>query len=492
MFSSDRESARFSHDIVFGLRVATACICAVFGTITSAAAQVTPQVAPLVTNGAHCSIYDVYPPSAKTKGFAPDITEFKECLDELHRAVTATSAGSDGVPDNAPAPPGPAPAAAAEGTANPTAAEQLIHTNLLREYLAYRRLKRWQVWFVDYVKSAPSTTAPAAVALPPSCANQQIFKNARCLSATVSISDLANVTDSYNGLAVALNDGLVAHAIGQPFSAQLVTAFTIQSAGGQGASSGSPSAGSTSASGVQKAASSPALSGAGLVEWQSIHFFADPFRRFDVSFSGRFGFDQTAAPVQTTSSDGVATVLTVFEPAFVWKTGLENNWRMADTAELSIFGDIGQTVLSGTSTLIQNGTNATVAVSADNNSGQAELFGEFGAGLNLYGQSMDLLHLNKGLLTPRLAFSGGLGRDERFAKQGILASFDSPESRLFFRVSVDALQVVDHSQGDKPFTVGISIDYERALHRSGQHIPTGTRLLLTGSLNLFKATQTGK
>lgn len=495
---------------------------------TAAFAQVTPQVSPTVT-GPNCAVYDLLSPemaravgeaekhqgharrtrlatspvggagqktgaSVDAEVFHPSIDAFRHCVNLLKGELDKVQASpieavqlslskkSGQTPSQQPAPAAAAKAASTPNDAvQPSAppgdarsnvaavpaavdlekAEAEVHELLLRHYLAYRRIKRWIGWFGD----EPSIPAPT----------------------------MAGMHDEYGQLASKLEALLTSHKIGQPFSAELVTAFLAQATGGQSQanSPAPPGQAAATATTQQKAAGSPAFSGAGFVRWQSIHFFADPFRRYDLSFAGHFGFDQAFAPVQA-GADASTQVLAVFQPAFVWQVDLEHNLHVADTAELSFFGGLGQTILNATETLVANGGDATVAVAAANGTGQAELFGEAGAALNIYGQSLEILHLNKGLLTPRLAFKAGIKKDDRFTRSGTLAAFSWPEMRTFFRVSLDALQVVDHTQSDQTFTVGVSVDFDRAYRHSGKLVPSSTRVLLTGKLNLFKATQSGK
>jgi hypothetical protein len=60
------------------------------------------------------------------------------------------------------------------------------------------------------------------------------------------------------------------------------------------------------------------------------------------------------------------------------------------------------------------------------------------------------------------------------------------------RFQIDGLQLANKDQADKPFTIGFSVDFDGPLHRTGNFVPSGTRLLIRGDLNLFKAAQSPK
>ena len=310
--------------------------------------------------------------------------------------------------------------------------EQQIHVELLKDILSYRRLRRWNL---EYHRKADST---------------------------VTAAQLAALADDWGNMSEGFQNALIKHGLGQPFSAELVTAFALQQAGGQVGKDSKPSASTTG----------QAAGAAGLVAWQSLHFFADPNRPVDVDLAGRFGFAPVLAIAQPTSGE---SAVATYQSAFVWDVAAEPNWRVADLAELTTFVRFGQTILNSTQTLLQNGTSGTVAVVADNAT-RAELFYEAGVSFSIYGQSLEILHLKKGMLSPMFSLGGGFRHDNRFSRAGVLADFDKPEERLFLRFMVDALQLANKAQADEPFTVGVSVDFDTAMHRGGWHVPSGTRI----------------
>jgi hypothetical protein len=471
-------------------------------------AQVTPQIAPLVTAG--CVRFDAYTPSGYFKeAFKPEehrdqIPALVKCISDMTDAVIRTSAR--GRPASTPetpetpaatsaalmTPPRESPrtlraAAFTQGGSNsptppptkkpnppaiPSTLEEQLHTEVVKEYLSYRRLRRWN--------------------------------SAYQASAKVLPEERASLQDVFNDLSETLENAVTEHGISQPFSADLVTAFSLQQAGAQSSTNGGTTGTQSSSTGstnggqgtVQQAASNTNAGAAGFVRWQSIHFYADPERRFDVDIAGQFGFEPALALTQQSGGTGTSSapsgsILATYQPAFMWSVAAEPNARIADLAEITGFFRFGQSVLNTTQSLIENGENSAVVVAAQNNTGRAEGFWEGGVGISIYSQSLEVLHLKKGLLTPMFALSGGLRTDNRFSKDGVLATFDHPEQRMFLRFMIDALQVADKKQPDSAFSIGLSVDFEKARfqHANQPYVPSGTRILVRGDLNLFKASQ---
>ena len=58
------------------------------------------------------------------------------------------------------------------------------------------------------------------------------------------------------------------------------------------------------------------------------------------------------------------------------------------------------------------------------------------------------------------AFAAGVRHDNRFSQSGVLADLDAPEWRAFFRFQIDGLQLANKDQSDKPFTIGLSVDFD--------------------------------
>ncbi len=437
-----------------------------------AAAQVRPQVSPLVTSD-RCERYDQFTPkqALNRDGTTQDADEaaatLAACLLELDAAIERLAAKGAAQPSSEPTAPRASSAAAqadqnraraagitaGEDQLKSTSAtadtlEEQLHLAFVKAYLSFRNLQRWQ----ELVKGDGSTGPPRD-----------------------------HVLREFSATAERLQTALAQHGLTQPFSASLVTAFSLNSSGStasSAATSGGSSAHSTDA--------------AGFVSWESIHFYAAPDRSWDVNLSGTFGFQPVLALVQPATATSPAEASTSYQQAFVWSVSAQPNWRFADLAELTAFGRVGQSILNSTNTINENVTPAVVEVAASNGTGRAEMFAEAGARIAIYGQSLEILHMKRGLLNPMFAFAAGFRRDNRFTGSGPLAAVNAPEQRLFLRVQIDGLQLENRKQADRPFTVGVSVDFDTALHRAGTFVPSGTRILIRGDLNLFKAAQSDK
>lgn len=470
----------------------------------SAIAQVKPQVSPFLTKG--CEKFDELTPKQYQGGDNPTmndeaVTALVGCMEALNSAIqqfaealksktelpqtTSNQTGTTTPPATPPSDSRP-PAqgngngaaqtatAAAQGKAaandalaksQPTAdtAEEQVHIELVKTYLSFRNLQRWK----ELVDSAGNP------------------------------ENRVKVVSAFNSLAERLHSTLTQHGLTQPFAASLVTAFSLSGSGASpGASPTPPAGGAGPAAGatpeVNTTDTSSTFEPAGFVNWESIHFYAAPDRHWDVNVSGTFGFQPVLALVQPAAGQTPTRVSTTYQQAFVWSVAGQYNIRFADLAEFTPFGRMGQSVLSSKTTLNDHVTPAIVQVSASNDTGRAEMFFESGVRLSIYGQSLEILHLKRGLLTPMFSFGAGIRKDNRFTAGGVLKDLKSPEQRMFYRFQVDGLQLANKDQADRPFTVGVSVDFDGALFRRQGSVPSGTRILIRGDLNLFKAAQTQK
>lgn len=466
-------------------------------------AQVKPQLAPWTIPEAgftDCDQIFLYSPSAfrGAPAFAPaalgDTAQtLTKCFNALSKAiddaeqaaaqsaVNATTAGKNTTtPPGQPggAPPGQAAGAAAntkgaKATAPVAAAEDETHTALRKIYLSYRNARQWARRFEKIATSPADRTA---------------------------------VTKSYDGLSEHLQQALSAHGLTQPFAATLVTGFSLHDASAPktaGSASASTGTGNGNASTSTPSAGTGA-DAAGFVDFESAHFFSEPGRWWDVDISGLLGFRPTLALVSTSSTgsdqgsgsgqtSSATTVVADYQQAFVWGIWPEFNFRLADLAEVTPFVGLGETILTSTQSLVQQDGNTAIGTIATNQASKGAVFVETGAKLSIYAQSLDILHLSKGLVTPMFGFAAGLRRDSRFPQEGILATVQSPTQRLFVRMATNAIPFQDASSADnKTLTLTFSLEYEKALRGGANAVPSGTRVLIRGDLNLFKATQAAK
>jgi hypothetical protein len=329
---------------------------------------------------------------------------------------------------------------------NPEVDEDQVHLQLKKIYLAYTRLTSWM-----HIGAA-----------------QDIDLGLRAALAT-----------DYGQFAEDLNVALKGHGLSQPFAATLVTAFSFVSAGKD----------DTSSSETGKTADTNKASGAGYVEFESLHFFSRPSHRFDVDLAGTIGFRPALTVVVPDQSNAAVALRTAqYQQAFVWSVAAEPNFRCADLSEIGLVATIGETILTSSHTLLENGDNSQVAVTTGANGSDSAFYWELGGRLNIFSDSLDLLHLSKGLLSPMFGIAGGVRRDQRFRGLELPGGPTAQDYRLFLRLSTNAIRLTDPARADKPFVLTFALEYEKPMHDGDGAVPHGTRVLIRGDLNLFKAT----
>lgn len=467
-------------------------------------AQIKPQLAPLtLPDHPECDPVFLYSPTPDLKGLdlsksgasaaQPDAATVKgppldprvgdllgTCFDALRQSIDAAEntaarnavAATTKKDDSGSVQKDTPPAKSAPPVAAISSAEDEAHTALRKIYLSYRYSRKWWQRF-DRLSS--------------------------------SLGDRSRVTRSYDALSEHLEQALSAHGLTQPFAATLVTAFAVHDASGsKGAGSSTPSTGSGNGSSATTQSAGTGADAAGFVAFESAHFFSEPGRWWDVNIAGLLGFRPTLALVsapptttgQTSSSaqaSAAPTVIADYQQAFVWGLWPEWNFRLADLAEVTPFLGLGQTILTSTQSLVQQDGNTAIGTIATNQASKGAAFSEAGVNLSIYAQSLEILHLSKGLLTPMFGFGVGVRHDNRFPQDGILAAAKSPTQRFFIRMATNAIPFQDASTADnKTLTLTFSLEYEKALRGGVDAVPSGTRVLIRGDLNLFKATQPAK
>jgi hypothetical protein len=430
-----------------------------------AAAQVVPQATPLATEG--CAEYQVVrPPGAQ---ITLDLTRLRNCIDALRNAVTApaadtvvraigVTAGRTLLPEEERLVARAAAVAAEE--ADPGAEEERRHLRLRKIYLSYARLRLW----VDCALRPSTTTSGCRLSQP------------------LSADQRAVLADTFGQFAEALHLSLKGHGLTQPFAASLVTAFSFQNAA---SASKTGSAAAAPAGPGETDDSSSTSAAAGFVVFESVHFFARPERTFDVDVAGTIGF-RPALTLLTPKDAAATSLIAQYQQAFAWSVAFEPNWRVADLAEVSGFVGVGEAILSSKTALVENGSNSQLAIATGADAGAR--FIEFGAKVGIFGETLDLLHLSKGLLSPMLGFTLGYRRDQRFESIVLPDGLGNPQDRLFLRLSTSAIPLTDSARPDQLFTLTFALEHEWARTRGTGAVPHGTRVLIRGDLNLFKAT----
>ena len=476
-------------------QLVSACVIALSLTHPAiCSAQIKPQIAPWTIDGhPECNRYFLFRPSETRRVANPKWTmdsgllgtstkpsemELTACLKLLSKDINASQSNAaqrvvnalaDAPADKSDDQQGKTPSAAhlpgqqagaskkADDTGQPTgtltqsSGEQDAHVALKKIYLAYRNAR----WWVD-----------------------DDNRDSNALDARIA------VRAAYNELAEHLQTQLEAHGLTQPFAATLITAFAIHSTGSQTLSADAKTAPADTGS---------TASAAGFVAFESMHFFSAPGRHYDVDVAGLIGFRPTLSLVTPLGNAGAnSPLIAQYQQAFNWAVYFEPNFGIADLAELTPIFGLGQTILTTTQSLIENGANSQVGITATNDAAKGAIFDEVGIKLGIYSQSLAMVHLNKGMLTPTFGFAVGLRRDNRFTRTGALQGVPSPEQRVFVRMSTDAIPLQDPNPEDRALTLNFALEDQKPLKGGSFSVPSGTRFLIRGDLNLFKATQAKK
>jgi len=404
-------------------------------------AQVAPARAPTIANPttphAECVEYAGGRPAQLSGAFVPSVQLLIACTEALDNVIRTE-------------------------TAPTVKAEADLHKLLLSDYLAYLNLKKWH----EAVQAAAKTRK----------FNTKEF--------VVPDIDRAQLRQTFNALSSRLHDALADHALLQPFAANLITGFVFATVGAQTAVADSSS---SNADKIEKAQPT------GYVKWETLHFFAEPDRFADMSISGTDGFMPSLVLVQPAAP--AAGPLATFQQTFVWSARVNTNVHAGDRAEVRLFAGGGQAILTSLNELLDDSsTSATVVTPAANRTGRSSGFGEFGAGFSLYSESIDVVHVSRGLFAPSMAVEAGLRLDDRFKAAGVLAkAFKAPTRRFFFRFVLEPLQLMNKTGADsQSLTFGFEVDYQRAWRADDLMVPAGNRILIRADLNLFKAVQSAK
>jgi hypothetical protein len=348
----------------------------------------------------------------------------------------------------------------------------VAHADLVSQYLSYIRLRKW-------AKAAGMMEKPtlAQTTLP-----QQVSTRA-----------------TFDALSARMPDRLKKHNLMQLFSAVLVSG---------------PMFGDTGEVASDMNGKSADFGGMATILWQSAHFGSeDGWGKWDFTMGGRFGLQPVLLMVKEDTEAGdeaeegevqdgdveeggdEPAPEPEHQQALGYTMGIGVNRRIGDYSELSVSTKIGGSYLLAGPLLVDRGvSDSYVAVAADNGTGRTAWMWEAGVDFNMFNAPVTLLHIAKDLLSPQLSAGLAIRRDSRFKKDGDLLAFDNPEWRLVYRFMLDAVTVADRRQvGEDPksFTFGFGVEYERALKGSST-IPSGTRFIIRGNVNLFKALKGGE
>ena len=501
------------------IRLSIAGLTAFAALGTNVNAQVRPAIAPATT--ANCDLVDLYSPLEVRDKFHQSAGEWlksnrlKDCIDDLRKALdlsvsaakkaaekkAAEKTAAEKTAEPAPCPdaaaqppntacqaqasaalppalpvPAPAPKTVAHDACAATvsaACPPALQEPLLAYYLTYLKLKRWQL-------------------LDPLCVPQQTAQpneNGKCVPEEEK-EHRAERLNAFNRLSEDLWKNMSEQGILRPFSAVLITGFSFTALGAQAAV---PTTLAVPLKVDVSGLDSQSTQATGFLQWETRHFLAERQKGPDFSAAGTVGFRPTLTLVtlpDSSQKSGTTPPLATFQQAFAWDAGVNLYQRFADSGEHGVYFRYGQTMLTSINTLLGTGSQAAVGSPTQNMTGRAEGKVDLGYKVNLYGDSLDFVHVVKNSLSPIFSASGGFRYDSRFKGQGVLSDFHNPEWRLNYSVAIDTLQILKHDVAPttaSSFALTLRVDYERALpQHNSPYVPSATRVFVQGTTDIVK------
>lgn len=277
------------------------------------------------------------------------------------------------------------------------------------------------------------------------------------------------------------------------FSAVLISGASLVDAS-QPKASGTPA---TTVTQDPPKTDSTASQAVGTVIWQSRHFGDQALERLELDWSlgGRLGMQpvlnlMSSAPAADAPAGSPTTVSAVHQNALVWTAGVHGHFPLQGIdSEIGFYGATGSSTLTSLPKAIGTGSGAILAVPLDGGGNRTAWLWESGLTFDIFDNALEQIHAEGGAISPQFQALVALRRDDRFAGSAY-SSYRKPESRLLFRLTLDAIRVLDKRQLGEPgktFTFGFVVEHERGMAVSGPRVPAATRFLLRGDLNLLNA-----
>jgi hypothetical protein len=216
--------------------------------------------------------------------------------------------------------------------------------------------------------------------------------------------------------------------------------------------------------------------------------------RFDGSIAGRFGFQPLLAMFETAPSARKtakvkASPLPAFQSGFIWDLGAKLNLNTGLGGEGSAFYRGGQGRLLGPGLIAGGETNApSVVVPIGKDDGPTRWAQEAGLRWILFtsGDENERAH-DRRILDPLFEVSAGWRWDQRFRSATARAADDpDPRNRYFFRFFVNLKVPGGPALTGQPVAVGLGVEHEGSLRGGDASLPSGTRIILRGDLNVIK------
>jgi hypothetical protein len=334
-------------------------------------------------------------------------------------------------------------------TAADTAARSLAASRLTyaQHYLAYKRLGR--LYWHDSIKDVPD----------------------------------ANLDAAFGMLAESLHEALDRNGLFAPFSATLIAgaAMNFTEGGLKAASENTFEVGQ-----VMK------------VVAETKHFGEEKgVRPFDASAGATLGLEPVRAlfvKPGTTSDLALG-----FMNGLAWSAFGKLNLTPTQTGEIPLFLRVGQGIPSKGSLGVTgaDGKPASLTPVANGDAASGRVI-DVGAEWHYFGKPMELVHAEKSFFDPPFAMGLWYRWDERLdttdlppAADGSAIAYQNAgggAKRLVFRVSVAPAKFTkDPAKPDQVVSFGFSVEYERALGCSSSCVPSTTRVVIRGDVDLVKA-----
>lgn len=370
------------------------------------------------------------------KGLGTVLTDVTECLNELQRALKLSAEAASSAKTN---------------------------QEVIRARIDYKRLKKWI--------PGPRDIAPAATPTKEWLAARR---------AELEVGRQLPIT-------------LKTHDLFATFAAVLVTGASLVDANQP--DEGDEAAASSSEDTDTAADAEQGGQALGTIVWQSRHFGDESIGRFDLSVGGRIGMQPvlnlvTSTPPADAAEGATATVSAVHQNAFVWTAGVQAHKPIRGiNSELTWYGSLGSSTLSSLPKAVDKGQGSFLAFPLDYGAQRTAWLWELGTSFEIFDNPLEQIHAEKGTTTPQFQMLVALRRDDRF-RGALFDDYRRSAGRLLFRLTLDAIRVFDRRQfgeSTQPFTFGFVVEHERSLAFTGQRVPSATRFVLRGDVNLLRA-----
>jgi hypothetical protein len=232
----------------------------------------------------------------------------------------------------------------------------------------------------------------------------------------------------------------------------------------------------------------PGTALAGAVLFESAHLGSPSDSWLHASVGGKVGYEPIF--LMTSPKGSVeGPVEPLYSGGFVWDIGANLGFPVNYLAagEITVFGRYGQGRPGPAEIRNEKAPTSEIAIPVAADGGLTRDYWEAGVRAVLFRNELAArsAHL-RGYLFPAASIHAGLRWDKRFSKASPLTAFNSPERRAFFGFRINALRVFkDVADRDGAYELTFGVEREWALREGG--LPSGTRIIVAGSINLLKA-----